>query len=368
MINIGIDGYRFSSPYQTGKEVFVRNLYPNLFNLDKENRYIVYTLTEIDDIFNDNAKIIKIKSVPYYFVWNQFALPLNIKSTNIDLMIYNESMVPFLNKTPCILIIYDLSFLIIESEFNKKTTLIYKNTIKYSANAAKLIVAISESTKHDIIKYLNISPEKVVVVPLALPASFTKELKTSCENENNILDKYRIGGRYIITIGSTHRYKNIGRLILAFNKLRMQLEYRNLTLVIVGKKTDGYDINKDGNFNDSIIQTDYVNDQDLIVLLKNASVFCFPSLYEGFGIPLLEAMALGVPIVASNRSSIPEILGDAGLLFDPLSVDEIADNIHCLLSDYELRNRCVNNGFIRSNIFKWEISAKILLDKIESAF
>lgn len=368
MLKIGIDGYRFCSPYQTGKEVFVRNLYPNLISLDEENRYIVYTPTETDARFRDNAKIIALQSVPYYSVWNQIVLPCNIKSKNIDLMIYNESMVPLLNRVPCVLVIHDLSFLIIGSEFNKKTTLIYKNTIRYSANAANLIVAVSESTKNDIIRHLNIDAEKIIVVPLALPYSFTKKMATIYGHEQNILNTFKIRSRYIITIGSTHRYKNMHRLVLAFKNLKLQSQYDDLSLIIVGRKTDDYGINKDSSINDFIIRTDYVNAQELVVLLKNASVFCFPSLYEGFGIPLLEAMALGVPIVASNRSSIPEVLGDAGLLFDPLSIDEISEKIDSLLAHEELRNKCIANGYARSNNFSWEHSARILLDKINTTF
>jgi glycosyltransferase involved in cell wall biosynthesis len=368
MLNIGIDGFRFSSSYQTGKEAFVRNFYPNLFNIDKENGYTVYTPIETGLHFSDNVKTIVLKNTPYYSIWNQLIMPLNIRSKNNDLMIYNESMVPFLNKTPCILVIYDLSFITIQKEFNQRTILLYKNSIKYSASAAKIIVAISESTKKDIIKYLNVNPEKVIVVPLALPVSFSNKLGTVYENEIEILNRFKVNSRYLIAIGSTHKYKNINRLIMAFNKLGTLAKYKDLSLIIVGNKTDDYVIENDAATNDSIIQTGYINDQELIVLLKNASVFCFPSLYEGFGLPLLEAMALGVPIAASNRSSIPEILGDAGLLFDPLSVDDITEKIQLLLSSEALRNQCIHKGYKQSNNYSWEKSAKLLLNKIDSIF
>ena len=180
-----------------------------------------------------------------------------------------------------------------------------------------------------------------------------------------VKEKYNLPDKYILYMGTLEPRKNIERLVQAFALLHQQPELQQYQLVLAGKKGWQYDsifaqISQFGLKQD-VICTGYVDEVDKAAIYQQADLFVFPSLYEGFGMPVLEAMAAGVPVVTSNVSSLPEVAGDAALLADPLDVQALADNMQRLLLDDDLQQSCIAKGYMQCKHFTWEQSADILV-------
>lgn len=364
---IGIDGFRLTGK-KTGKESFVRNLINPLLLIETSDKYVLFVRCKTGINYPSNVTEVVIKDYQSYTFWNQLVMPFWVRKYKIDLMIYLESMLPVFSSVPSILFVLDLSFIVVRNDFNKKAAFILKTFIKHSVRKACKIIAISKSTKDDIVKMLEQRSNTIEVI---YPVLNDNNLDNNSSNQEKIelFNKFSVVGNYIITIGSTYKYKNIQKLIQAFNILEKEGYKDNLQLVIVGTKTDkveGMDLEVASGKSLPIVFTGYLSDRELSIFLSNASVFVFPSLYEGFGIPVLEAMAFGIPVAASNVSSLPEVVGDAGITFDPLSETDIADKIRTLLSNKTLSAAYIKKGYLRLQAFDKEKEAYKLKKLIES--
>jgi glycosyltransferase involved in cell wall biosynthesis len=233
-----------------------------------------------------------------------------------------------------------------------------------SCNRADTIITISQFSKSEIVKYLAVPKEKIVVMPCGVDFEFFRP-DYSTEEIQTIKDKYSINSDYILYLGTLEPRKNIEKLIDAYQLLKS----RNNDipkLVIAGRKGWQYNsifqkVNEYRLIND-IIFTGYLSEQDTPVLMKGAHAFVFPSIYEGFGMPPLEAMACGTPVITSNVASLPEVVGDAALLVNPFSVESIAEAIGKIIQDECLRTSLSQKGLIHASSFSWDRSAKIVLD------
>jgi glycosyltransferase involved in cell wall biosynthesis len=231
-----------------------------------------------------------------------------------------------------------------------------------SVRRARAIIAVSESTKKDILRTLKVASDKVTTIPEALPLQ--KEQR-ELEYDNDIISMgSRLQNGYLLFIGERRPHKNLVRLILAYKKARMQLPDIP-PLIIAGRSYAEYDdpevlTNKLG-LSDRVVFLNYVSDTAKNALLADASALLFPSIYEGFGLPILEAMAKGIPVITSNISSMPEIAGNAALLVDPYCEDEIAKAIELMLSDSSLRRELVERGYKRVSQFSWKKAANMTL-------
>jgi glycosyltransferase involved in cell wall biosynthesis len=229
-----------------------------------------------------------------------------------------------------------------------------------SIQRADRILADSESTRRDVLEVYKVPPEKVFVLYSGVDDQFfpvTDPILT-----RRTLDHYGLGGLpYILSVGTIQPRKNYDRLVEAVQRLHQP----DLHLVIAGGKgwldSPLYARVKELGMKERVHFLGYVPDQDLPVLYSSARIFAFPSLYEGFGLPPLEAMACGAPVVCSNRSSLPEVVGDAGVLVDPYDVDEIAKGLQSALEDERLRNTLINKGQLRVQKFSWVSAARQLL-------
>lgn len=239
------------------------------------------------------------------------------------------------------------------------------------ADQMDIILTYSEYTKQDIIETLRVDEDKIRVIPLAAheqyrPVEDQKKVQT-------ILTKYGLGeGSYIIYVGTIEARKNISRLVEAFHLLKQENPLLEHQLVLVGGKLWMHEpifeaISQLGLEN-SVKWLGHVPFEDLPSLLDGAELFIFPSLYEGFGLPPLEAMSCGTPVVCSHASSLPEVVGDAGLLFDPYRVKDIAETMHRVLIDSQLRYSLREKGLKRSRTFSWEKTAQATLSAYEEAW
>ena len=227
---------------------------------------------------------------------------------------------------------------------------------KAAARASKRIIADSEHTKRDIVKNLGAAPEKVAVIYCGVDEIYRPEKDGN--KLKAIRDRYGIEREYILYVGNHGDNKNLLRLIHAYSMLKARKRYN---LLIGGKidprRTRLYRAPEELGIADSVTFTGYLPDEDLPGLYTMASLFVFPSLYEGFGFPPLEAMACGTPVVCSNATSLPEVAGDAALMFNPLNADEMTERMDEALSDEALRAGLREKGLERASAFSWREAA-----------
>jgi len=324
-------------------------------------------------------------------LWTQFALPLHLIFTKKPNVFFSTAhYLPRFCLLPTVVTIHDLSFLHYPEMFRKSDLYQLKIGSRYSINKATHIIAVSQTTKNDIVKNYHVDPAKITVTYEGYDQS---RIKPQSESQiNRMKKKYQIDGNYIIFVGTLQPRKNLERLIEAFEKLtrNQKPETRNLQLVIVGKRGWMYDQIfeqiKSLNLGQKVIFTDYVPNNDLPALISGAKAYILPSLWEGFGIPVIEAQACGVPVVVSNTSSLPEIVrastskvgsdssevsfannavvSDSAVLINPESVQSIASGIKKAL-DPKIRSDLIKKGFTNIKRFSWGICAQQTLKILE---
>ncbi len=301
------------------------------------------------------------------YLWFRSGIPRHWLLGPADVLHSTTYCCPRRHTGKLVMTIYDISFIHYpehHTEANRVHCL--KGTLD-GASMADRIIAISEHTKRDLIEYLNIPEDRVVVTPLAA----RKEFKPRPPEEARAyaMDRWGLNSPYLLSVGTLEPRKNIRRLIGAFCSLPRDIR-DNYQLVIAGGKgwlsSDIYRTVTDMGMESRIQFLGYVPEPDLPWLYCGATCFIYPSLYEGFGLPPLEAMAAGIPVIASNTSSMPEVLGNAGILVDPGSEEDIGSSVIKVLSNSDLRREMSNKGISRSALFSWEKTAAQTLKVYES--
>lgn len=266
-----------------------------------------------------------------------------------------------------ITIVHDMVVKAFPQTMNLKTKLMLKLCLKRSCKRADKIVTVSQFSKDEIIKYLGIEEQKIIVMPNGVDHSVyhTGYAQQAVEEAKR---RYGISGEYYLYLGTLEPRKNIERMVQAYGRARAP---GGPKLVLAGRKGWLYEsifqTVQDLGLQEDVVFTDYVEDADVPLLMSGARIFLFPSLYEGFGLPPLEAMACGVPVLTSSTSSLPEVVGNAAILADPYSVEEIAEGIARLEGNEGLRQSLVQRGIERAAQFTWENSARIFYQAIKSA-
>ncbi|MDI3534966.1 MAG: hypothetical protein PWQ82_1331 [Thermosediminibacterales bacterium] len=275
-----------------------------------------------------------------------------------DLLHFMDYSSPLIDiKVPYIVTIHDLSFYRFPKCFTFGRRMIKKIIGPVSIKRAVKIIADSENTRKDIVDLFSADEQKVVVV---YPGRSGFVRVTDTQKIQSVKEKYGIKGDYILFVGTLEPRKNIERLLLAYRILLNKNVKENL--VIVGRTGWLYErifkTARDLGIEDRVCFTGFVEDEDMPAIYSGAKVFVYPSLYEGFGLPPLEAMECRVPVVVSDRSSLPEVVGSSGMYVDPYDENSIAEGIHKLLIDEELRNNLSVAGLERAKNFDWEKAAK----------
>jgi glycosyltransferase involved in cell wall biosynthesis len=278
----------------------------------------------------------------------------------------NYTVYPYKNIQK-VITIYDLSFIRYPEYTNSVVQQYTKRLIK-CLEWTDLIITISESSKQDIINYLKVPAEKIFVTPLASQynANFLSSLDLDKEVENI---NYNFSKPYLLFVSTIEPRKNINAIISAFNFLKQRYKVEH-QLVLIGKKGWNYEpiftAIQNSPCKDEIHHLDYLSNELVALFYSKADVFLYPSHYEGFGLPVLEAMTLGSPVITSNISSIPEVTGNAAILIDPNDHMQLAEAILQVISDSQLRQNLINKGKIRADLFSWERTAKETLKAYKS--
>ena len=293
-------------------------------------------------------------------LWFELGIPRAIKKHKIDVFFSPDGYCSLKSKVPTLMVMHDLAYVHYPEQIPKAGRKFYQKYVPKYLKKANHIIAVSEATKKDIIKQSGISESKISVAYNGCRNAF----RNPVDSKKEILH----GQPYFYFIGAIHPRKNVSRIIQAFNSFKKKTQ-SNIQLVLAGRmawQTDEIELQlKESIYKDQIHLTGYLNTQDAVQYMRSAFAFVYPSLFEGFGVPVLEAMNAEVPVITSNVSSLPEVAGEAGLLVDPKSVDEIANAMQQLAEDDSLRIQLIENGKRQREKFNWDQSAKIIYTQIK---
>lgn len=378
---IGIDA-RFYGPIGKGLGRYTQEIVDNIIKMDKENEYVVFLRKENFNEFKpDNIKVKKVLAeVRWYSLAEQIKMPFLIFKERLDLMHFPHFNVPVLCPVKFIVTIHDLILTKFPTE--RATTLgpalykiknfAYKAVIWLGAKRAKKILAVSDYTNKDIIRQFKINSNKVITTyeGVANLAKNRDTLFTEKIDDSKTLLGYNINSPYLLYVGNAYPHKNLEGLIDVFEKI--QKNNIKINLVLVGK--DDYFYNrvkkyaenlglwKKGDSRCTVKFPGYVPDDKLETLFKNARAYVFPSLFEGFGLPPLEAMAKGCPVVSSDKTCLPEVLGEAALYFNPDDKEDMKKKIERIIGDEDLRVDLIKKGYEQVKKYSWWECARKTLD------
>ncbi|HSE34342.1 MAG TPA: glycosyltransferase family 1 protein [Pyrinomonadaceae bacterium] len=346
-----------------GNETYAANLIEALASIDSVNDYTLYVTTpEAVDRYSKRWPNFSLRSTRPHtpFIRIPLTLSAELRKHPVDVLHVQFTAPPFC-PCPFVVSVHDLSFEHLPQTFHRRSRTQLRLTVRHSVRRAAKVLTLSEHTRNDVIATYGIAGANVEVIPIAAspkfaPVSNEKELQRVRHN-------YRIESDYILSVGSIQPRKNLGRLIRAYSLLRNKLGADKLPkLVFVGKRAWLYDETlraiEETGLRESVVLTGYVPESDLPALYSGATCFVYPSFFEGFGLPPLEAMQCGAPVVIGNRTSLPEVVGDAALAVDPFDVDAIAGAIEELLNKPALRDELRVKGFARAKMFDWQETAR----------
>lgn len=363
-MRIGIDA-RSVLKQRTGVGNYTFNLIQHLSRLDQENQYVLFYSHHLDvrsaiprfENPNFQSKFFRFPNKLLNLLWGTLKLPkIDWLVGRVDLYHSPNYNLNILGHGRSLMTIHDLNFLAYREFTLASGRWHYAFKIKSYAEKVDAIIADSESTKNEIIKYLKIPDEKIHVIHLACSEKFRPLPKGETET---VREKYKIREDFILNVGTLEPRKNLGRLIEAYDRSRAKKDF---LLVLAGGKGWKYKhifrLVKQLKLEDRVVFCGYVPDSDLPELYNSASLFVYPSIYEGFGLPPLEAMACGIPVIVSHTTSLPEVVGDAGVYVNPFDIEQISFSIDGVLSDGKLLQTLRKQGLKRARLFSWEKTAR----------
>lgn len=372
-MRIGID-YTAAINQSAGIGRFVRGLVGAVAKIDRENEYVLVhaapnpgRAVEAPAAPNFTTRELRFRERVMTVLWHRLLLPLpvDLLTGPVDIFHSPDFVLPPVRQAITILTVHDLAFLIYPECADERLRAFLEQTVPRSTARADYILTDSENTRNDVICLLDANPDRVFVVPGGVDPIFAP---ASEEAIRQVRTLYGVDRPYILSVGVIEPRKNFPRLIEAYTRFRVRTG-RDYQLVIAGGKgwlsDETFRQAERSSFAIDVRFTGYVPDEYLPALYSGAEVFAFPSLYEGFGLPVLEAMACGAPVVCANTSSLPEFAGDAALLVPPDDPDAIADALERACEDNTLRASLRQRGAERARAYQWQRSAERLLETYE---
>jgi glycosyltransferase involved in cell wall biosynthesis len=364
-VHIAIDAHSVGTGL-AGNETYAANLVEALAEVDRENRYTVYvTREEAAARFGGRWPNVGVRrTLPHTpLVRIPLTLSAELRRRPVDLLHVQYTAPPFA-PCPVVATIHDLSFEHLPETFKRRSRVQLRLTVRATARRAAHVIAPSEHTRRDLLETYGLDPARVTAIPLAVAPHF-RPVGDAGEAER-VRRRYGIAGEYVLAVGSIQPRKNLARLVRAYSALRRARGRSNLPqLVLVGKKAWLFGetlkaIEAEG-LGGSVVVTGYVSEGDLPALYSGALCFAYPSYFEGFGLPPLEAMSCGAPVLTGNLTSLPEVVGDAGLTVDPFDTGAMADALARLVDDAALRADLRARGLARARGFDWRDTARMTL-------
>jgi glycosyltransferase involved in cell wall biosynthesis len=365
---IGIDASRAAARERTGTENYSLHLIRHLLALESGHRYRLYFNRPPSIGLFPTTPDLELRVMPFPRLWTHGRLSWEMARQPPDVLFVPAHVLPLVHPRSSVVTVHDLGYLHYPRAHPLLDRLYLDFSTRYNARAASRVIAVSQATKDDLVQHCGIEPGKITVV-----YSGWDETKQPVEDKatiEKVKAGYGIRGDYVLYVGTLQPRKNLGRLLEAYATVRKQAKRGEAPcLVFAGRKGWLYEhitqqVERLG-LETEVIFPGYVPQDDLPALLSGARLFVYPSLYEGFGLPVLEAMACGTPVLCSNVASLPEVAGDAALLVDPLDVKSIAEAMNRLLGDEGLRAQLVERGYRQVRRFSWDRCARETLAVLE---
>jgi glycosyltransferase involved in cell wall biosynthesis len=375
-MHIGIDAHAIGAQ-QGGNETYIKNLIRALAALDGTNRYTIYLANAQAsaawrDGFARQHPNFTIRQIPQPtpLVRVPVFLAYELRRRPVDVLHVQYTAPPFC-PAPVVATIHDLAFEHLPETFTRRGAFQLQLTVRRTARRAARIATVSEFSRQDLLRTYGLAPDKVAVTHNGLEPQFTPTPQSANEAET-LRQRFGITRDFVLAVGSLQPRKNLVRLIRAYSRLRREQPDFKAQLVIVGRKLWLHheifaEIGRQPWAQD-VILTGYVADEDLPPLYRAATVFVYPSLFEGFGLPPLEAMACGTPVITSNNSSLPEVVGEAALLIDAQDEAALAQAILQTVNDTALRTRLRSAGLERAQLFTWQAAAEKTLALYQASY
>jgi glycosyltransferase involved in cell wall biosynthesis len=358
-VRIGIDARKL---HDFGIGTFIRNLLRQLARLDSQTEFVILCRPEDRDalaVIGENFRPVA-ETSGNYSISEQLMIPWALKREGVTLFHAPHYVLPPLVQCRSVVTIHDCIHLMFPQYLPNRWSLAYARTsITLAARRSTRVLTVSESSKRDILRYVDIPPGKIDVIYNAYDERFRDEPNE--EAVARVRERFQLQDQFVLYAGNVKPHKNLERLIEAFHLVRSR-GLDHLKLVLIGDEISKYTALRRAVHRHQLHKyvrfLGFLPLDTLAVLYRLAGVFVFPSLYEGFGLPPLEAMASGTPVVTSNVSSLPEVAGDAAVLVDPYSASAIADGIYRVLTDDSLRLDLKRRGLERATQFSWESSVR----------
>lgn len=375
-MHIGIDAHAIGAQ-QGGNETYIKHLITALAKLDSRNHYSLYlanaqAAAEWRTGFAQAHPNFIIRQIPQPtpLVRVPLYLAYELRRRPVDVLHVQYTAPPFC-PAPVIATIHDLAFEHLPETFTRRGAWQLKMTVRRTAQRAARIATVSEYSRQDLLKTYNLPPEKVAVTYNGIAEHFSST-PSAADEAVQVKARFGITRDFILAVGSLQPRKNLVRLIRAYAKLRTEQPDFTQQLVIVGRKLwlhhEIFAEVARQPWAADVILTGYVADEDLPPLYRTAAVFAYPSIFEGFGLPPLEAMACGTPVVTSNNSCLPEVVGTAALTVDPYDETALANGLLRALQDEVLREQLRLEGPLRAKRFTWQAAAEITLQLYQASF
>jgi glycosyltransferase involved in cell wall biosynthesis len=350
-----------------GIGTYTFNLLRSIFEIDTENEYILFYQHPVkSSVFANYSKIQEI-TIPSSsnLLWDQIAVPRRANELGIDLIFNPKLSVPIFSQCKNIFVMHGGDWFVFPQNYNLLDRIYHRIFAPLYFKKAVKVISVSKSATADILRAINVAPDKLITIYHGVADHFVPI--HDIENLYRIKRKYELPDNFMLFVGQIYPMKNFGGILRAFSVLRAKTPCK---LVVVGKPALKFkrelnlvsqlDLVKD------VSLLGWVPDEDLPSIYNLADFLVFPSLYEGFGLPIIEAMACGCPVLTSNRGAPAEVAGDAAHLVDPTDIPSIADGMHELVMNAELRNRLKDKGFVRAQKFTWERSARKTINLFNS--
>lgn len=358
---IGIDASRATKSFQRGSDQYSFYLIQNLAQIDTQNEYWLYSPHPPGPELAQLPQNFRWKILPFFRLWTQVRLSYEMFRHPPDLLFVPSHVLPWIHPQKTVVTVHDLASRYFPSAYSVLDHFYGYLALKLAQKASKIIVP-SQATKNDLLKWTKINPKKIVVIHHGVDYEIYQSPQ-----------KKKITYPYLLFLGKLEERKNVKRIIEAFAILKQEKKIPH-KLILIGQPGFHYQKIKEKiktlpqSIQKEIIQTGYLPTQEVICWLKNADILLYPTLYEGFGLPILEAMAAKVPVLTSQIPVAKEVASDAAFFINPQKTQEIAMGIERLISDQDLRRRLIEKGQKRAKLFSWQRCAQKTLSVLQEVF
>lgn len=350
-----------------GIGIYTQSLMDHLVPLDRKNEYVLFYrnpefLGRYAQYDNVTEKVV---TAPNKLIWDQVKIPRAAHREGVDVIFHTKFTLPLFAKMKTIMVLHGSEWFVYPKAYPLSDRASIKVLMPLYCKKANHIIANSEMTKRDFVNILGVEQDKIDTIHFGFDSRFKQV--SDPDFLERIRERYCLPEKFILFVGRIYPGKNFGNLLKAYSKLHTRVSHK---IVIVGHPRWGYQDEFDQiealGLQEKIHFTGWVPQEDLVAFYNLADLFVHPSFYEGFGLPLIEAMACGCPVVSSNGGAVPEIVDDAALLIDPNSPHEMSEAILRVLTESDLRQMLISKGLCRAKGFSWETCARKTLAVIES--